>query len=263
MTNEPDDLDRFIDEGLDRLSRGELRPPPKPRSKTGANGSGQEKKAGSQPGFRMTAKGLMWSDPSDNEKPEIVISGSFEVVAECRDDAGSSWGRLLRWKDSDGRAHEWAMPISLLAGDGLDVRRALLDGGLYVSASGKARSLLILLSQKVAGHLKQTGAPVAEQWRRQEAKGDMIIVRYADDMVLGFEHEAEARRFWDAMRERLEKFALSLHPDKTRLIEFGRYAAGNRARKGLGKPETFNFLGFTFICGKEQNGKVRPQAKYP
>jgi len=90
----------------------------------------------------MTAKGLMWSDPSDQDKPEIVISGSFEVVAECRDDAGSSWGRLLRWKDSDGRAHEWAMPISLLAGDGLDVRRALLDGGLYVSTSPKARNLL-------------------------------------------------------------------------------------------------------------------------
>ncbi len=94
----------------------------------------------------------------------------------------------------------------------------------------------------------------AEQWRRREAKGDMIIVRYADDMVLGFEHEAEAKRFWDAMRERLEKFALSLHPDKTRLIEFGRYAAANRKKKGLGKPETFNFLGFTFISGKSRMG---------
>jgi len=94
----------------------------------------------------------------------------------------------------------------------------------------------------------------AEQWRRREAKGDMIIVRYADDMVLGFEHEAEAKRFWDAMRERLEKFALSLHPDKTRLIEFGRSAAASRKKKGLGKPETFNFLGFTFISGKSRMG---------
>jgi RNA-directed DNA polymerase len=95
----------------------------------------------------------------------------------------------------------------------------------------------------------------AERWRRREATGDMIIVRYADDIIVGFEHEADARRFLDAMRERLGKFALSLHPEKTRLIEFGRHAAANRERRGLGKPETFNFLGFTFICGKSRRGK--------
>jgi hypothetical protein len=83
----------------------------------------------------------------------------------------------------------------------------------------------------------------------------MIIVRYADDLVLGFEHEADARRFRDAMRARFEEFALSLHPDKTRLIEFGRHAAARRARRGLGKPETFTFLGFTLICGKSRQGK--------
>jgi RNA-directed DNA polymerase len=95
----------------------------------------------------------------------------------------------------------------------------------------------------------------AERWRRREATGDMIMVRYADDMIMGFEHEADARRFLEAMRERLEEFALSLHPDKTRLIEFGRHAAQNRKQRGLGKPETFNFLGFTFICGKSRRGK--------
>ena len=94
----------------------------------------------------------------------------------------------------------------------------------------------------------------AERWRRREATGDMIIVRYADDVVVGFEHESDARRFWDAVRERLQKFSLSLHPDKTRLIEFGRLAAANRKRRGFGKPETFNFLGFTFICGKSLRG---------
>ena len=94
----------------------------------------------------------------------------------------------------------------------------------------------------------------AERWRRHEATGDIIIVRYADDIIVGFEHETDARRFLDAMRERLGKFALSLHPDKTRLIEFGRYAASRRARRGLGKPESFNFLGFTFICGKSRQG---------
>jgi group II intron reverse transcriptase/maturase len=95
----------------------------------------------------------------------------------------------------------------------------------------------------------------AERWRRREATGDMIIVRYADDIVVGFERESDARRFWDAMRERLQKFSLSLHPDKTRLIEFGRFAADRRKRRGLGKPETFNFLGFTFIAGKALRGR--------
>src|SRR5712675_2214648 len=95
----------------------------------------------------------------------------------------------------------------------------------------------------------------AERWRRREATGDMIVVRYADDIVIGFQHEADARRFWGAMRERLREFALSLHPEKTRLIAFGRFAAAQRAKRGLGKPETFNFLGFTFICGKSRRGK--------
>jgi group II intron reverse transcriptase/maturase len=94
----------------------------------------------------------------------------------------------------------------------------------------------------------------AEQWRKREAKGDMIIVRYADDIVLGFEHEADARRFLAAMRERLAAFALSLHPDKTRTIAFGRHAAAQRTKAGLGKPETFDFLGFTHICGKSRRG---------
>lgn len=94
----------------------------------------------------------------------------------------------------------------------------------------------------------------AERWRRREATGDMIIVRYADDLVVGFEHETDAHRFLDAMRVRFEEFALSLHPDKTRLIEFGRFVADRRAKRGLGRPETFNFLGFTFICGKSLRG---------
>ena len=77
----------------------------------------------------------------------------------------------------------------------------------------------------------------AMRWRRREATGDMIIVRYADDFIIGFQHESDARRFLDEMRERLGRFALSLQPEKTRLIEFGRYAAERRARRGLGKPE--------------------------
>ena len=83
----------------------------------------------------------------------------------------------------------------------------------------------------------------------------MIVVRYADDIVVGFEHEADAHRFLEMMRARLEEFALTLHPEKTRLIEFGRRAAERREKRGLGKPETFNFLGFTLICGKSRRGK--------
>ena len=94
----------------------------------------------------------------------------------------------------------------------------------------------------------------ANRWRQREATGDMIIVRYADDVIAGFEYEADARRFLDAMRARFAGFALSLHPDKTRLIEFGRHAAANRRTRGLGKPETFDFLGFTHICGKSRRG---------
>ena len=101
----------------------------------------------------------------------------------------------------------------------------------------------------------------AERWRRREATGDMIMVRYADDIVVGFQHEQDARRFWDAMRERLREFSLSLHPDKTRLIEFGRFAAQNCKRRGRSKPETFKFLGFVLICDKSRRGDFRVRRK--
>src|ERR1017187_3450470 len=92
-----------------------------------------------------------------------------------------------------------------------------------------------------------------EAWRKKVAKGDVIVVRYADDLVVGFEHRAEAERFLREFRERLAKFGLELHPEKTRLIEFGRFAARNRKQRGEGKPETFTFLGFTHYCGKRRS----------
>jgi RNA-directed DNA polymerase len=91
-------------------------------------------------------------------------------------------------------------------------------------------------------------------WRRQ-ATGDVIVVRYADDFIVGFEHESEARRFWTELRDRLAAHGLDLHPEKTRLIEFGARAASDRKRGGRGKPETFDFLGFTHICGKTRKGR--------
>ncbi|MGH6752946.1 MAG: group II intron reverse transcriptase/maturase [Bradyrhizobium sp.] len=97
----------------------------------------------------------------------------------------------------------------------------------------------------------------AQRWRCRHAQGKVILVRYADDIVAGFEHKADAERFLTDLHQRLAAFALALHPDKTRLIEFGRFAAANRERRGLGKPETFNFLGLTHICGRSRKGRFQ------
>lgn len=95
----------------------------------------------------------------------------------------------------------------------------------------------------------------AKWWRSQNAHGDVIMVRFADDFIVGFKHEVDARQFLTDLRGRFAKFGLELHPDKTRLIEFGRNAARRRKAKGLGKPETFDFLGFTHMCGKSRKGR--------
>jgi len=95
-----------------------------------------------------------------------------------------------------------------------------------------------------------------QRWRQTQARGDVIVVCYADDAVVGFQYESDARRFRAELAERLSAFALELHPDKTRLIEFGPFAASDRERRGQGKPETFDFLGFTHICAKKRsNGR--------
>jgi RNA-directed DNA polymerase len=95
----------------------------------------------------------------------------------------------------------------------------------------------------------------ADQWRKTQARGEVIIVRYADDFVIGFQHQSDAGRFLEELRERFRQFNLELHAEKTRVIEFGRFAAENRARRGEGKPLTFNFLGLTHSCSKTQKGK--------
>jgi len=94
-----------------------------------------------------------------------------------------------------------------------------------------------------------------QHWRKTKAKGDVIVVRWADDFVVGFQHQSDAVRFHKELAERFAKFKLKLHPEKTRVIEFGRFAAEGRKRRGQGKPETFNFLGFTHICGQRRNGR--------
>jgi RNA-directed DNA polymerase len=136
----------------------------------------------------------------------------------------------------------------------------LEDGAVMVSETGTGQGSVI--SPLLANvYLHYVFDLWAQRWRRREATGDMIVVRYADDIIVGFEHETDARRFRDAMRARLQEFSLSLHPDKTRLLEFGRQAAAGRARRGLGKPETFTFLGFTFVCGKSRRGRFLVERK--
>ena len=136
----------------------------------------------------------------------------------------------------------------------------LEDGEWSVSEEGTPQGAVVspLLANVYLHYLFDLWA---ERWRRREAKGNIIILRYADDIVVGFQYEADARRFWEAMRLRFEQFSLALHPEKTRLLEFGRKAAANRVQRGLGKPETFTFLGFIFICGKSRRGAFQLQRK--
>jgi RNA-directed DNA polymerase len=94
-----------------------------------------------------------------------------------------------------------------------------------------------------------------QQWRTRHATGDMIVVRYADDTIVGFQNQGDARHFLNDLKERLAQFALSLHPEKTRLIEFGKFAAERRRRRGEGKPEMFDFLGFTHYCTTKRDGR--------
>jgi hypothetical protein len=97
----------------------------------------------------------------------------------------------------------------------------------------------------------------AHQWRQRHARGEMVIVRFADDFVVGFECREDAERFWADLRDRLAEFSLELNAEKTRLIEFGRFAAERRAARGLGRPETFRFLGFTHVCAKTRKGRFK------
>jgi RNA-directed DNA polymerase len=135
------------------------------------------------------------------------------------------------------------------------LRAGVLDGGQWqVTDSGTPQGAGIspLLSNIFLHYAFDLWAKV---WRNREARGNVIVVRYADDFVMGFEYESDARRMMLDLNERLAKFGLALHEDKTRLLMFGRYAAERRAERGMGRPETFDFLGFTHYCGKSRNGR--------
>jgi len=100
-----------------------------------------------------------------------------------------------------------------------------------------------------------------QKWRNRTARGDVIVTRFADDFIVGFQYRSDAERFLRELRDRLQQFSLELHPEKTRLIEFGRFAAKTRANAKLGAPETFNFLGFTHACGTTENGKFQVERR--
>lgn len=158
--------------------------------------------------------------------------------------------------------HDWLMRfMELRVGDARLLRLirkwlkagVLQDGELLPTTMGTPQGAVI--SPLLANiYLHYVYDLWAKRWRDRTARGKVIVVRYADDTVVGFQYEADATRFMAELRERLEAFALSLHPEKTRCIEFGRFANRDRRRRGLRRPETFNFLGFTHICGRSRQG---------
>ena len=175
----------------------------------------------------------------------------------------------VRWiLDADIRAyfdtvdHEWLMRfVEHRIGDRRVLRLirkwlkagVIEDGKLQATESGTPQGAVI--SPLLANiYLHYVFDLWAHQWRKRYASGHVMIVRYADDIVCGFEYEVDARTFLAELKVRMEGFALSLHPEKTRLIEFGQFVAESRKRDGLGKPETFTFLGFTHICGHTRRG---------
>lgn len=185
--------------------------------------------------------------------PEYVGSGQGYQGRESFDRIDQEWlVRFLKHRIGDERIIRLVLKW---------LRAGVLDGEAWsISETGSPQgSVASPLLANV--YLHYVFDLWAEQWRRRHARGKVILVRYADDIVAGFEHEVDARQFWDAMRQRFEQFGLELHGEKTRLLEFGRQAAARRKRRGLGRPETFSFLGFTFICGKSRRGAFLLQRK--
>jgi len=180
------------------------------------------------------------------------------------------WSRKVRWVlDADIRSffdakkHEWVVKfLEHRIADGRVVRLiqkwlsagVLEDGKRMRGTEGAVQggSISPLLANVYLHYVFDLWT---QWWRRRPGRGEVIVVRYGDDFVVGFEHKRDADAFLVALRERFAQFGLELHPDKTRLLEFGRYAASNRVERGLGKPETFDFLGFTHICAKSRNGR--------
>jgi len=142
------------------------------------------------------------------------------------------------------------------------LRAGVLDNGVRVE-TGEGTPQGAVISPLLANiYLHYVYDLWVAAWRKRHATGDMIVVRYADDTIVGFQHQGDARLFLRDLKERLAKFALDLHPEKTRLIAFGRFVAERRKARGEGKPETFDFLGFTHICGNKKDERGRPIRRF-
>src|SRR6266498_3934905 len=180
------------------------------------------------------------------------------------------WTQKVNWVlDADVRSffdamvHEWAVTfVEHRIGDKRVIRlirkwltAGVLEDGTWTEVdqgTPQGGSLSPLLAN---AYLHYVFDLWVQQWRKKRAHGDVVVVRFADDFIVGFQHRTDAERFLVELKERFLKFGLELHPEKTRLLEFGRFAAENRQRRGEGKPETFNFLGFTHLCGKTRDGR--------
>jgi RNA-directed DNA polymerase len=183
-------------------------------------------------------------------------------------------GRSIRWVlDADIRSffdtisHSWLVQfLEHRVGDRRIIRliqkwlkAGVLDQGLQVATEEGTPQGAVISPLLANIYLHYVYDLWVQAWRQRQPTGDMIVVRYADDTIVGFQHRADATKFLDALKERLARFALQLHPDKTRLIAFGRFIAEHRQARGEGRPETFDFLGFTHICGvkRAKDGKSR------
>jgi RNA-directed DNA polymerase len=180
------------------------------------------------------------------------------------------WTQKVNWVvDADVRSffdamrHDWAVTfVEHRIGDKRVVRliqkwlkAGVLEAGTWTQAdrgSPQGASVSPLLANIYLHYVFDLWV---QQWRKQRAQGEVIAVRYADDFIVGFQHRADAAGFLADLKERFRKFGLEVHPDKTRLLEFGRYAAERRQRRGQGKPKTFDFLGLTHICATDRQGR--------
>lgn len=186
-------------------------------------------------------------------------------------------GRSIRWVlDADIRAffdtidHSWLIRfLEHRIGDQRIIRlirkwlkAGVLDKGLHVETEEGTPQGAVISPLLANIYLHYVYDLWVQAWRRRHATGDIIVVRYADDTIVGFQRRADATRFLDELKERLTEFALDLHPDKTRLIAFGRFIAEQRQARGEGRPETFDFLGFTHICGVKQSRAEKGRSSF-
>jgi RNA-directed DNA polymerase len=180
------------------------------------------------------------------------------------------WTQKVNWVlDADVRSffdamgHDWAVTfVEHRIGDKRVIRlirkwlkAGVLEDGTWTQVeqgSPQGASLSPLLANVYLHYVFDLWV---QQWRKKRAQGDVVVVRYVDDFIVGFQHRLDAERCLAELKERFQKFGLELHPEKTRLLEFGRFAAERRQRRGGGKPETFDFLGITHICGKDRKGR--------